>query len=177
MFRLMGFLSGAAVAIAILAVMTDPPLREQAATIVAEGTAAAADLIDERLDEHGDEQESAVEPDLAGAAEPPTPEEPAKVPEQAGRPPFEPVPTTTDVDPTQDGAVSWQPVWKAFRSEISARGFAGRLAHLTDQDYRVRRVAPWSYQVELAYTDERQRDAVLDEIQANTGLGLTGTQP
>jgi len=71
----------------------------------------------------------------------------------------------------------WQPVWQAFRSELSAKGFAGQLRRLTGQEYRVRRASPWTYQVELAYADEGQRDAVLREIQAKTGLGLMETQP
>ena len=68
---------------------------------------------------------------------------------------------------------NWEPVWWAFRSEISANGFADYLKHLTGREYRVRRTSPWSYQVELSYVDEGQRDAVLREIQSKTGLGLS----
>ena len=71
----------------------------------------------------------------------------------------------------------WEPVWRAFRSELSAKGFANHLKNLTGQEYRIRRTFPWAYQVEVAYTDEGQRDAVLREIQSKTGLGLMGTTP
>lgn len=71
----------------------------------------------------------------------------------------------------------WQPLWQAFRSELSAKGFAGHLQRLTGQHYRVRRTSPWAYQVELAYDDTRQRDAVLQEIRRKTGLGLREAQP
>lgn len=73
--------------------------------------------------------------------------------------------------------LSWEPVWRAFRSELSAKGFAGHLERLTGQGYRVRRTSPWAYQVELPYFDEAQRDAVLDEIQSKTGLLLMKKGP
>ncbi len=84
---------------------------------------------------------------------------------------------TDDVNQTKGEPVVWQPVWRAFRSELSAQGFAGHLQHLTGQAYRVRRTSPWSYQVELAYVDERQRDNLLHEIRTKTGLGLVEMQP
>ena len=82
-----------------------------------------------------------------------------------------------DVNDTSGEPVAWQPVWRAFRSELSAQGFADHLQRLTGQEYRVRRASPWSYQVELAYVDEWARDNLLHEIQTKTGLGLVEMQP
>jgi hypothetical protein len=73
--------------------------------------------------------------------------------------------------------LNWEPVWRAFRSELSAKGFADHLERLTGQEYRVRRTSPWAYQVELPYFDEAQRDAALHEIQSKTGLLLMERRP
>lgn len=85
--------------------------------------------------------------------------------------------STGDGNETDAESIVWQPVWHAFRNELSATGFADHLQRLTNQEYRVRRISPWSYQVELAYVDERQRDTLLHEIQAKTGLSLVEAQP
>ncbi len=87
--------------------------------------------------------------------------------------------STAPASPTDSPVegMNWEPVWKAFRSELSAKGFADRLKYLTGQEYRVRRTSPWAYQVELPYIDEEQRDALLHEIQTKTGLVLTEIRP
>lgn len=112
---------------------------------------------------------------VASAAEPTT--NPAPLPKWQGS--SVPEASTTPAN-TTDATVerlNWEPIWRAFRSELSAKGFAGHLKHLTGQEYRVRRTSPWAYQVELPYTDEEQRDAVLHEIQIKTGLGLMEAPP
>jgi hypothetical protein len=86
-------------------------------------------------------------------------------------------PALKEVSDPLERQPGWQPLWQAFRSELSAKGFAGQLQRLTGQRYRVRRTSPWAYQVELAYDDARQRDAVLQEIARKTGLGLGEARP
>ena len=84
---------------------------------------------------------------------------------------------TNDVSNRAPEFQEWQPVWQAFRSELSAKGFAGQLQRLTGLEYRVRRASPWNYQVEFAFADAGQRDTVLRDIETKTGLGLMEIQP
>ena len=72
---------------------------------------------------------------------------------------------------------AWHSVWLPFRSELSARGFAERLANVTGREYRVRRVSPWAYQVELAYVGETDKLTALQQIESATGLGVGGGGP
>lgn len=71
----------------------------------------------------------------------------------------------------------WQAVWKTFRSEISAQGFADHLRHTYRAEYRIRQEAPWRYRVEIAYADHRQLSAVLDAFRDDTGFDLAETTP
>lgn len=116
-----------------------------------------------------------TEETLASAAKPVT--NSAPVPESQKRSVSKA--STAPANPTDAPVerMNWEPVWQAFRSEISAKGFADRLKYLTGQEYRVRRTSPWAYQVELPYIDQEQRDALLHEIQTKTGLVLTETRP
>ncbi len=86
-----------------------------------------------------------------------------------------------DVAPTPPAAVPvateaavsgslWAPVWESFRSELSARGFAGRLQTLTGFEYQVVSVPPRRYQVQVAHTDEAERLTRLARIESMTGL-------
>lgn len=72
---------------------------------------------------------------------------------------------------------AWHSVWQPFRSELSARGFAERLANVTGREYRVRRVSPWAYQVELAHVGEADKLTALQQIESATGLGVGGGGP
>ncbi len=115
-----------------------------------------------------------TEETLASAAKPVT--NSAPVPERQGSSVSKAstAPTNPTDSPVEE--LNWEPVWQAFRSEISAKGFADRLKYLTGQEYRVRRTSPWAYQVELPYIDDEQRDALLHEIQTKTGLVLMETR-
>lgn len=92
-----------------------------------------------------------------------------------------PTPTEDEVTAAPPGAPepqrSWQPVWRPFRSEISANGFAEHLARLTRQDYRVRRVRAWAYRVEFAYDQDAERTETLRQIEEKTGLSVAGHGP
>ena len=232
MFRLSGFLFGAAVAILILAVILVAPVREIADALVTE--------ISNTLFNPVDELEINQREDISSAdIVPATTHDNQKLPEQAsikkveavmpsasqdltsssqesttatqlntGAPPVTqktqvlsvqstPIAdktvntapdalkqevsadsrSTADGNQADEAMITWQPVWRAFRNELSAAGFADYLQRLTNQEYRVRRISPWSYQVELAYIDESQRDTLLHEIQNKTGLNLVEALP
>lgn len=83
---------------------------------------------------------------------------------------------SADTAPSALGS-AWHSVWLPFRSEFSARGFAKRLANVTGREYRVRRVSPWAYQVELAYVSEADKLTALQQIETSTGLGVGGGVP
>ena len=70
-------------------------------------------------------------------------------------------------------ALRWQPVWQPFLSELSAKGFAQRLARLTGLDYRVSEAGRGRYEVAVAYSTEDERDAHLARIESVTGLSLS----
>ncbi len=131
-----------------------------------------------------DEDQSTSTPNNAPAASEATPA-PAVGPVAPSAPSQErqkdPLFASSAVSPTSSDStvaeLNWEPVWRAFRSEISAKGFAGHLERLTGQEYRIRRTSPWAYQVELPYSDEAQRNALLHEIQTKTGLKLMEKRP
>ena len=63
-------------------------------------------------------------------------------------------------------------VWTPFHSEMSANGFAQRLARALEHPFEVRRDGPGRYQVVFPY----ESDAARDELLARVAM-LTGTQP
>ena len=71
----------------------------------------------------------------------------------------------------------WFPVWKPFRSELSADGFASHLTRLTDYEFRVHRESAWHYQVELAYDAENTLDKALENIGEQVGMTLSRAAP
>jgi hypothetical protein len=64
------------------------------------------------------------------------------------------------------------PVWTSFRSEWAADGFARRLTRATDVPVEVVNEAPGDYRVVLRYRDEGEREDMLRQIEAVTGLEL-----
>ena len=63
-------------------------------------------------------------------------------------------------------------VWTSFRSEWAADGFARRLTRATDVPVEVVNEAPGDYRVVLRYRDEGEREDMLRQIEAVTGLEL-----
>jgi hypothetical protein len=62
-----------------------------------------------------------------------------------------------------------QAAWSPFYSQASATGFAARLEHHMEKEFRVVKNGPANYEVVFDYTDETERKAVLESIQAITG--------
>ncbi len=69
-----------------------------------------------------------------------------------------------------EGDSGWQSVWTPFYSQMSAEGFARRLADTTERAFAVRKEAPGRYQVVFAYADEQERARVLAAFSAATGV-------
>ncbi len=78
----------------------------------------------------------------------------------------------TAADTRNGRAAGWHAVWKDFRSELSARGFAEQLQRLTGREFRVAGQGPGSYQVQLGYRNAGDLQAVMSDIHEKTGLQL-----
>lgn len=68
----------------------------------------------------------------------------------------------------------WYAFWSPFRSEIAANGFVARLQQTTGMDYRVVKLKPGVYEVAFAYTDQDEIEQKLARISAATGLDMSG---
>ncbi|MGD8497940.1 MAG: hypothetical protein PVG82_03470 [Chromatiales bacterium] len=79
----------------------------------------------------------------------------------------EPVPVATPIP-----IGGWQPLWRPFNSEVSARGFAGQISDITGRETRVRRLGPRSHQVDVAYATEAERRDILQRLELLTGIRL-----
>ena len=67
---------------------------------------------------------------------------------------------------------SWYAFWSPFRSELAASGFVEQLQRVTGLDYRVVRIKPGVYEVAFAYRDDDEIDTYLSQITAATGLEI-----
>lgn len=66
--------------------------------------------------------------------------------------------------------VKTQLIWSPFRTESGAQGFARRLSKTTGVPVRVAESTPGRYRVGFDYPDEIQKNWLLGQIQARTGL-------
>lgn len=71
----------------------------------------------------------------------------------------------------------WHAFWTPFRTEIAARGFVSRLEAVTGLDYRVAKLRTGAWQVAFAYRSEADVDAGLEQIAAATGLDVAPHRP
>lgn len=73
---------------------------------------------------------------------------------------------------TPDDAQNWYAFWSPFRSEIAAAGFVAQLQRVTGLDYKVVKVKPGVYEVAFAYSDDTDISNNLSQITAATGLQM-----
>lgn len=78
----------------------------------------------------------------------------------------EPPPLPADIEP------QWYSFWSPFKSEIAANGFVARLQSVTGLDYRIVRVKAGVYEVSFAYREDAEIPGNLSRITAATGLEL-----
>ena len=80
---------------------------------------------------------------------------------------------THETDGRNDAAeVSRYQVWSPFRSEWAANGFARRLTMATEVPVEVINESPGNYQVVFSYSDDGERQALVERIETITGLEL-----
>ena len=85
----------------------------------------------------------------------------------------EPGSVAADTAAEHDTAMpSRYPVWTPFRSQWAAVGFARRLTLATDVPVEVINDAAGDYQVIFSYRDEGERQTMIRQIEAVTGLEL-----
>ena len=66
----------------------------------------------------------------------------------------------------------WYAFWSPFRSQIAASGFITQLQRVTGLDYRVVKIEPGVYEVAFAYAADKDIPINLSQISAATGLDL-----
>jgi hypothetical protein len=198
MIRLLGAITGSALALATLLVLVGVPQFKAKPT-----GAVEVDVMTLPLPTAPVEPEPAVIVDAAPATmdtvPPPTAEpvaEPAVEPGLVAVEATDPAPMGTETTTTAMLAEPWPPVgtldetlesasaaaelpetqwyafWSPFRSELAASGFVSRLQSVTGLDYRVVKVKPGAYEVAFAYTQDTDITVNLSQISAATGLDL-----
>lgn len=166
MIRLIGILTGSAIAVAFLIVTLGLP--EFAAPVP--DPEPAADPLPEPV--------VVAVPDALPDAPTSTPPDPVpeSIPELVPEPVPEPLPEPIAVieetpEPTEQ---QWYAFWSPFRSEIAADGFVSQLQKTTGLDYRVVKLKPGVFEVAFAYSDDSDIADKLTQISSATGLDLSG---
>ena len=68
---------------------------------------------------------------------------------------------------------NWYAFWSPFRSELAANGFVSKLQESTGIDYRVVKIKTGLYEVAFAYSDDEDIQEKLARISAATGLDMS----
>ena len=175
MLRLIGILTGSAIAIGFLIVAlglpalspspetvqtTEPDIVEEIAEVVVPEIPAPSvseEVVDPLL------QEETPEPTPVAESEPELPDDEALV-EQI----FSPGPAIVVEE-------NWYAFWSPFRSELAANGFVTKLQETTGIDYRVVKVKTGVYEVAFAYVDDTDIQDKLARISSATGLDVSGS--
>lgn len=162
MARLLGILSGSAIAVVLLIVLLGVPdiaPEEIAAELPPEPAAVSLPEIEEAP------QPAISEPEPQVQA--PPPEEIAVSPE---------VDESTNVAVPQEVVVEhWYAFWSPFNSRLAADGFVAQLQRTTGLDYRVVKLKPGVYEVAFSYADETDIETKLAQISSATGLDMPGS--
>lgn len=177
MLRLIGILTGSALAVAFLIVVLGPPrLSAPTEELVVAAPGPVPEF--EEAVTIADTAPVAAEPadpvvaSVENEAEPTMPDaETAALIEEI----FAPQPVATEALPA-DSSVdeNWYAFWSPFRSEIAANGFVAKLQETTGIDYRVVKVKTGVYEVAFAYVDDADIEDKLARISSATGLDMTG---
>ena len=193
MIRLMGFVTGTAVAIGgLLLLFGLPEVPETPTEPQVEDTAPAVEAAD--AENTMTELVAAAEPDVSEpeapvpvAATGPAPvpdvepapsvsdtmavsEDVAPLVEEPVAPTPMPEPEIAVADDAPPRQLQWYAFWSPFRSQIAANGFVSRLESVTGFDYRVVQVDTGVYEVAVGYGDDDERRRKLQAIAAATGL-------
>lgn len=193
MFRLLGFLIGSALSIAIILLVTglpefhlkDPAIRQQrfdaaveklmarkqevevVSEVIADEGVQAAETVQEQFTPLQNETEAPAKALETTAQQEPVDSEEISVQQES-----EFTFSTPGDQARRIADAQWYSFWNPFRSEIAANGFVSQLERVTGLDYRVVRVKTGVYEVAFAYDDDAERRSKLSQISAATGLDL-----
>ena len=192
MIRLLGAITGSALALAALLVLVGVPqfkaqpseLEQVVVTLplraepVDEALPLRAEPVDEALPDVVEEMvENAVEEVEHALARTPQPEPKPVLPEPEVQ---EPAAMLADIQALEEfpalqpDTQQWYAFWSPFRSEIAASGFVTQLQRVTGLDYRVVKTKPGVYEVAFAYANDGDILDNLSQISAATGLDMPG---
>jgi len=176
MLKLIGILTGSAIAVAFLIIAlgvpefsSQAPEQEMVSEIPIEPLAervSEPELVPVPAPEPEPESEPEPEPILAPDPEPVAEVDPAPDTEALIEEIFNPGP-----EPVVEE--NWYAFWSPFRSEIAANGFVSKLQETTGIDYRVVKVKTGVYEVAFAYIDDADIQEKLARISSATGLNMT----
>ena len=164
MIRLLGILTGSAVAVACLIVALGVP-EFSAPEPMATTEPALAALAEPAPESIPDSIPESIPEPIPESIPEPIPE---SIPESNPQP--EPLATAT----LEQSEPHWYAFWSPFRSEIAADGFVSELQRTTGLDYRVVKLKPGVYEVAFAYYDDSDIQQKLTQISSATGLDLSG---
>ena len=176
MLRLIGILTGAALAIAFLIVALGVPEFAQPEAEVNPETVLDMTALLEPATEP--EPDAAVE----AAPEPETEPEAELLAEVVAEPVPEPdyealveqiLASEPEPEPASVVDENWYAFWSPFRSELAANGFVSKLQESTGIDYRVVKIKTGLYEVAFAYSDDDDIEDKLARISAATGLDMS----
>lgn len=166
MIRIIGILTGSALAIAFLIVALGVPELEAPEPEPAAPTAAM------------------IQPDAATQPQPAPQPQPEQQPQAVSQPETEPAVDEMPGMPPEPVVIveatpspieeQWYAFWSPFRSKVAADGFVSQLQRTTGLDYRVVKLEPGVYEVAFAYSDESDIQEKLLRISSATGLDLSG---
>ncbi len=175
MIRLMGILTGAAMATGLLILAVGVPefnatrdgdnSREDAVVPETSGQIMVFEGIAE--------VEPVVDQDEVDVAEV-SPADASSMPMPASMPDTSPKPLASVAEPEPQTERQWYAFWSPFRSQIAADGFVAQLQRTTGLDYRVIKLKPGVYEVAFAYSDDTDIQNKLTQISTATGLDLSG---
>lgn len=175
MIRLLGAITGSALALAGLLVFVGipqfkaEPVNERAAVTTLPLPTAAVDAPPAADAAAPDEADPPAAPETESA-------NPAPATAAESAPPAATSDEPADSNPLEalsaEESRQWYAFWSPFRSEVAANGFVEQLQRVTGLDYRVVKVKPGVYEVAFAYADGQDLEAQLSTISAATGLEL-----
>ncbi len=180
MVRLIGILTGSAIAVAVLIITLGVP---------ALTPADESDELPEAMPQAEvvpampEPAQSEVTASAAGPEPlPPVADadlEPVAIETHPDEPPIETFPAAQLDDAVLENAPptlqqNWYAFWSPFRSRIAADGFVSELQRTTGLDYRVVKLKPGVYEVAFAYSSDAEIEDKLEAISTATGLDMSG---
>ncbi len=168
MIRLLGAITGSALALAALLVLVGVPqfkaepknIERAIVTLPLRAEALIEEVFDQNLPADEAPAEEVVIEDTETESE-------AVASAEADMEP--------EIDLLLPDSQQWYAFWSPFRSEIAASGFVTQLQRVTGLDYRVVKIKPGVYEVAFAYAEDEDIPVNLSHISAATGLDMPGT--